>query len=207
MNFKEYLERAKNERRLEFLSDSELNKILTTPFVKLDKEYRNLLPNPGEVGIDKASEKKVLEWLMKTGGSLDRIIEDRLDTASKEYSEYDDFDEEYEEGDPFYESYFIFKDDNNEPCGFLAYVKGSPSSKKIEEVVLFSFDLSRKDFGKQIWIDFEKNLIEKIKKGYTVSWKCKKENPASMRYNKIIENLNGKRNSCGDYWEYRIENI
>lgn len=108
---------------------------------------------------------------------------------------------------PFYESYFIFKDDNNEPCGFLAYVKGSPSSKKIEEVVLFSFDLSRKDFGKQIWIDFEKNLTEKIKKGYTVSWKCKKENPASMRYNKIIENLNGKRNSCGDYWEYRIENI
>jgi hypothetical protein len=40
-----------------------------------------------------------------------------------------------------------------------------------------------------------------------ISWKCKKENPAGMRYDKIIKNLKGKRNSCEDYWEYKIENI
>jgi hypothetical protein len=192
MDFKEYLKSIAEPQVDELLKDEEIDKIFKTPFGKLDVKYRNLISNPGEL----EGEEKVGEYYTKSGKSLEYIIRNHLNFE-------DDFDDDWDE-DVYYEPYFVYIEDTNEPCGYLVYEWENKNSSVINNVILFSFDVSRKDFGKQIWVDFEKDLAKKVKEGYIINWRSKKTNLACLRYDVLINKFKGVRYPEGDYWVYRI---
>ena len=202
MLYTEYLKTANKEKTFSILNTKEISDILNTPFSKLNKKYLNLIPNPGELGGEFSQN-----YLIRDNHTLKDFIQERIDTQSliDSASEYDDFENTFTEGaEDYLESYFIYKDDTKEPCGFISYSKYNASSKEIYAVVLFSFDLSRRDFGKQIWIDFEKDLKKKVQKGYVIKWRSKKENKACDSYDNLIAKFNGIKFSKGNYWDYQI---
>lgn len=202
MTFNEYLEIASREQKNKLEGDEGIRKLLNTPMIDLNLKYRNLIPNFGVVG-----DENLLRNTLKGKMTLGDIIEENLDTQSlnNSFNYWGDFEDEFEEGvDDYVEAYFVHKDDSKDPCGFIAYNKGDGSSKIIRSIILFSFNLSGKDFGKQIWIDLEKDLQKKIEEGYSVRWRSKKENSACKNYEYFIHKFKGEKVSNGDYWDYFI---
>lgn len=192
MTFNEYLAKINEDRLSSILEDEELNSFLNTPIKNLDPKYKNLLKDPGEVEGEKIKVNKEEEKSL-----LQKIIQ---------FIYYDDFyeEEEWDEGGTFFDPYFVYRDDTNEPCGYILYEMSSPLAKEVLNIVLFSFDISKKDFGKQIWTDLKKDLKRKIEEGYDVHWRSKKSNPACNRYDVLIKEFRGTRQDEGGIWHYEI---
>lgn len=189
MIFNEYLEEVDEPKIFKLMSDKEVEDVLKTPFGELDKKYRNFFPypvHPGELN----NEEEARKYYTQRGKSLEQIIRRRL---NHEWNPYE-----------YFEPYFVYKDETNEPCGYIVYELKDKESLIVDDVVLSSFDIFRKDFGKQIWIDFEKDLKRKVKEGYDISWMSRKSNPACIRYDKLIKDLNGKKISIGRYCKYHV---
>lgn len=189
MILNEYLEEVDESKIFKLMSDKEVEDVLKTPFGELNKKYRNLFPypvHPGELN----NEEEARKYYTQQGKSLEQIIRRRLNHEGNFYE--------------YFEPYFVYKDETNEPCGYIVYESEDKESLIVDDVVLFSFDVSRKDFGKQIWIDFEKDLKRKVKEGYDISWMSRKSNPACIRYDRLIKDLNGKKTSKGRYCKYHI---
>lgn len=169
MRYSEYFKKADSE---------EIKRLFTTPLGELEPKYRNLIQDPDIINDDESITKYYNTY------SLEKIVNEYLHT---------DIDEDID--DVYYEPYFVYKDVDNEPCGYIVYshIDNKPSS--IDEVVLFSFDANRKDFGRQIWIDFEKDLKLKKDKGLIVKWQSKKSNSANIRYDAIVKRLDGYSHS------------
>ncbi len=179
MRYSEYFKKADNEEKERLkMSSEEIKRLFTTPLGELEPKYRNLIHDPDIVNDDESITKYYNTY------SLEKIVNEYLHT---------DIDEDID--DVYYEPYFVYKDVDNEPCGYIVYshIINMPSS--VDEVVLFSFDANRKDFGRQIWIDFEKDLKLKKDKGLIVKWQSKKSNSANIRHDAIVKRLDGYSHS------------
>ena len=179
MRYSEYFKKADNEEKERLkMSSEEIKRLFTTPLGELEPKYRNLIHDPDIVNDDESITKYYNTY------SLEKIVNEYLHT---------DIDEDID--DVYYEPYFVYKDVDNEPCGYIVYshIINKPSS--IDEVVLFSFDANRKDFGRQIWIDFEKDLKLKKDKGLIVKWQSKKSNSVNIRHDAIVKRLDGYSHS------------
>lgn len=175
MRYSEYFKKASREdkERLK-MSSEEIEHLFTTPLGELEPKYRNLIQDPDILNDDESITKYYNAY------SLEKIVNEYLRT---------DIDEDID--DVYYEPYFVYKDVDNEPCGYIVYSHIMSEPHNVDEVVLFSFDAKRKDFGRQIWIDFEKGLESKKSNGLVVKWQSKKSNPANIRYDAIVKRLDG----------------
>lgn len=198
MKYQEYLKKAdQNLKRNIELSSKEVDYLLNTPIGELNIRYRNLFQDPGWI----ESEKKLKDYYNKW--SLDEIISNYL---KDEKDLYDELGLDYVEdkNNETVEPYFVYQDLTKEPCGFIAF-DILEKKKEISDFVLFSFDLKRKDFGKQIWIDLEKCLKEKLNKGYKVLWYSKKSNPAALHYDNLIKLFKGRKTEeDASIWKYEV---
>ena len=178
MKYKEYLETATTERKNELLTDEEIRKLFTTPLGELDKKYRNLLECPNFL-----TEEDSIKHFYNNHSIQEYVT--RYIYISEDY--------EYLDGEDFVIPLFVYRDSDNTPCGFIVYLKDDEYSDRIKNIVLFSFDVNDKSFGRQIWIDFEKDLAEKIKEYKTITWFAKETNTATKKYDSIIERFNGSK--------------
>ena len=182
MKYSEYFKKADKEEKEKLkMSSEEIRHFFTTPLGELEPKYRNLIKDPGIIS-DSAS---IIEHYNRY--SIEKIID--------EYSNLD-FDEDID--DYFYEPYFVYKDSDSEPCGYIVYTHVVNRRKYIDEIVLFSFDVNRKDFGRQIWTDFEKDLKSKLEDGYVIRWCSKTTNPAKIRYDSFMKEFNGNSKTIED---------
>lgn len=175
MRYSEYFKKADNEEKERLkMSSEEIKHLFTTPLGELEPKYRNLIKDPEIINdkfdIGQYYNAYSIEWIVNTYCNIDIDL---------------DIDDSYNE------PYFVYKDHNNEPCGFIVYIHNIEEPHNVSEIILFSFNAKRKDFGRQIWIDFEKDLRSKKDEGFIVKWQSKKSNPANVRYDAIVKRLDG----------------
>lgn len=99
---------------------------------------------------------------------------------------------------------FSYIDDMDIATGFIAFFKGA-NPKTIEDIGLFSFDTENKDYGRQVWKDFDNCLEQFLDRGWEVNWGAYKENKACKHYDFLIEKFNGVKKSVGNTWRYSIK--
>ena len=191
MKYKEYLETATTERKNELLTDEDIRKLFTTPLGELDTKYRNLLECPAIL----ADEYAIKEFF--NNFSFKEMVSEYI----KEFEEF-----EFLDGDDYAMPFFVYKDESNTPCGFIVYIKPEEDSPFIENIILFSFNVNDKSFGRQIWIDLEKDLDNKVKEYETISWFAKETNQATTRYDYLINKYGGtKKRISNSIVEYTIK--
>nr|DAE47645.1 MAG TPA: Vpu protein [Bacteriophage sp.] len=98
--------------------------------------------------------------------------------------------------------YYSMLEDTDVISGCITFFKSKEYDKFIEDVGLFSFDIENKTYGSQIWKDFDNCLKDYLEEGWTVSWIAYKQNKACRHYDRLIEELNGKKEDQGSVWRY-----
>ena len=92
-------------------------------------------------------------------------------------------------------------------AGFMFFQRDPRDDHHIEEIGLFSFDSKNKNYGKQVWEDFDECVIDYLSRGYRIDWSAWKENRACRHYDELVESLNGVKTESSDdnrIWMYHI---